>query len=261
VQTQAALKQMSDEEREAVLARAVDDALSRHRPGGGDPAWPRAYIDTERERLRLLLGPWLEFEMTRKAFAVKLREEKLTGVQIGPLRLDVRVDRVDELVNEDGEPGGEVILDYKTGSAAPASWLGPRPDQPQLPLYAVVSEPQRLAAVGFALVRRGEGMEITGYEEIEGALLNAKNFKKESLEAQVDEWREVLTSLASNFRAGLATVAPKRYPQTCAYCEQRLLCRLQPSTLEPEALEDQDAPESDPDSPANDFADGEAAFG
>ncbi|HEX9199949.1 MAG TPA: hypothetical protein VF865_10355, partial [Acidobacteriaceae bacterium] len=55
---------------------------------------------------------------------------------------------------------------------------------------------------------------------------------------QIDNWRTVLTQLAENFYAGDARVAPKQYPSTCRYCDQRLLCRLDLSTLAADANED-----------------------
>ena len=76
-------------------------------------------------------------------------------------------------------------------------------------------------------------------------LPKASKLNASSLAAQVDEWREVLTSLADEFHAGNASVSPKHYPQTCEYCQQRLLCRLNPSTLDPDALEEIED-ESDP---------------
>jgi probable DNA repair protein len=267
VQTQAALKSLTTASRNALLARSIDEALARHRPRGADQAseqaWPRAYIETERRHLMKLLNPWLDFECTRAPFAVKSREEKLSGIHIGPLLLDIRVDRVDELVsdaNPENNPPAEIILDYKTGRAAPADWLGPRPDAPQLPLYAVVAGSPQLAAVAFATVRHGKDMGITGYEASDGILPKPAKLDAESLQAQVEEWREVLTSLAEDFHSGMAIVSPKRYPLTCTRCEQRLLCRLKLSTLEADALEDQDDPNADPESAAFDPSAAEADF-
>jgi len=178
------------------------------------------------------------------------------------LRLDIRVDRVDVVYGEGNtnQPSGEIIFDYKTGHARPADWLGSRPDAPQLPLYAVVSESPQLAAVAFASLRPGKDMGINGYEASDGILPRATALKTESLAAQVEEWREVLTSLAQDFHAGMAAVSPKRYPQTCNYCEQRLLCRLKLATLEADALDDQDNPDADPESAAFDSGP-EADFG
>lgn len=140
------------------------------------------------------------------------------------------------------EPIGEIILDYKTGPAKPADWLGDRPDAPQLPLYAVVAqsphaESSHLAAIAFGNVRAGT-VGLSGYAAYDNVLPKASRLKTDSLESQVDEWRVVLTALAEDFHDGDARVAPKQYPTTCRYCEQRLLCRLNPATLEADSLED-----------------------
>jgi probable DNA repair protein len=244
VQTQAALIAMSPAEREAQLTRSIEAALAedRLRP---EPGWPSAYIDTERQRLLTLLGHWLDYEATeRSPFAVKSLEEIRSDARIGPLHLDIRVDRVD-LALRDGEPAGEIILDYKTGAATPAAWLGPRPDEPQLPLYAVVSNIPNLAAVAFASVRPGNLMGIAGFEAHPRILPKPSRMSAASLAAQVEDWRAVLTALAGEFHSGNASVLPKKYPQTCEYCEQRLLCRLVPSDLDPDVLEDIEDAEAD----------------
>ncbi len=240
VGTQAALQRLTLDERNAQLNRSIDAAFARDhaRPA---PGWPRAYLRTERLRLLNLLGPWLDYEANQRApFTVQAREETLHDVQIGPLRLDIRIDRVDRPLGEGntGQPSGEIILDYKTGPASPADWLGERPDAPQLPLYAVVSNNMNLAAIAFASVRPGKDMGLLGYESRDGVLPKATKLKAESLQAQVSEWREVLTALAEDFYTGQASVGPKKYPKTCSHCDQRLLCRLDPATLDANSLDE-----------------------
>jgi probable DNA repair protein len=249
VETQAALKLMTPAERNTLLHHSIDAAFARHhaRPASG---WPRAYLNTERQRLLKLLVPWLDYEAgKRPPFTVLSREETLHDVQIGPLRLDIRIDRVDLALgggdsSQPSDPSGEIILDYKTGAARPADWLGERPDEPQLPLYAVVSNNTNLAAIAFASVRPGKDMGLLGYQSRDGALPKAAKLKVESLQAQVREWREVLTALAEDFYTGQANVDPKKYPKTCTHCDQRLLCRLDPATLDANSLDD----DSDDDS-------------
>ena len=253
VRTQAALIAMSHDERAAQLTRSIEGALAedRLRP---EPGWPSAYIETERLRLLTLLGHWLDYEATeRSPFAVKSLEEARSNARIGPLHLDIRVDRVD-LDLRDSVPAGEIILDYKTGAATPAAWLGPRPDEPQLPLYAVVSNNPDIAAVAFASVRPGNLMGIAGYQAHTGILPEPSRMSAPGLAAQIDEWRAVLTALADEFHCGNASVLPKKYPQTCEYCEQRLLCRLVPSALDPDILEDTEDAESDAFDEEEDFA-------
>jgi ATP-dependent helicase/nuclease subunit B len=254
VETQAALKRMTVSERDEQLTNSIDAALAKDhaRP---EPGWPRAYVATERQRLLNLLRPWLDYEANVRApFTVKSREETLSDVRIGPLRLSIRVDRVD-LTHTEGDsnqPPGEIIIDYKTGAAKPADWLGDRPDAPQLPLYAVVSNASQLAGVAFASVRPGTNMGMNGYQAHDSILPKCTKLQTESLDAQVLQWREVLTSLAEDFHSGEARVSPKSYPQTCKYCEQRLLCRLDVASLEAEVLEDLDAG-SDPSGPEVDL--------
>jgi ATP-dependent helicase/nuclease subunit B len=240
VETQAALKQMPHAERDTLLTESIHAALdSTHlRPESG---WPRAYISTERQRLLNLLRPWLDYEANqRPPFIVKSREATQKNIEIGNLHLNIRVDRVD-LMQEDaqtGQPAGEIILDYKTGPAKPADWVGPRPDAPQLPLYAVVSDIPHLSALAFASIRPGKDMGLQGYQERSGIIPGARKQETKPLDAQVNEWREVLSALARDFYSGVASVAPKTYPRTCQYCEQRLLCRLDLSTLEADAIEE-----------------------
>ncbi|MDP9051441.1 MAG: PD-(D/E)XK nuclease family protein [Acidobacteriota bacterium] len=257
IKDQATLKAMSGDQRTTQLKRCIDVAFAKDY-SHPVPGWARAYIDGERHRLLRLLLDWLEFEESREPFAVKKREEKLSDVSIGPLRLDIRVDRVDTNLSEDGEPAGDIILDYKTGAATPRDWLGPRPDAPQLPLYAVVANSPDLAAIAFASVRPGNLMGIAGYEAggpgQSRILPKVVKVSAGSLDAQVDEWRAVLTSLAEEFHAGNASVTPKHYPQTCEYCEQRLLCRLNPTALDPDILEDIDEESDTFSQEENDFA-------
>jgi RecB family exonuclease len=172
----------------------------------------------------------------RVPFEVRLSEKEFEDVRVGPLRLNVRMDRVDEVA------GGEVLIDYKTGAASPNDWLTEKPDAPQLPLYAILSEADRLKGVAFGLVRAGEGRGLKGYASEEGLLPGKLPKMKEAatFDAQVERWKEVLVALAEEFYAGDARVLPKNYPKTCEYCGQRVLCRLDVSSLE-EDEEDQTA--------------------
>ncbi|MDR3745006.1 MAG: PD-(D/E)XK nuclease family protein [Acidobacteriaceae bacterium] len=269
VETQAALRLLTADERDGMLAHLIDAALAELYP---NPArgWPSAYLDAERQRLLKLLRLWLDYEADeRSPFTVVSREETLRDVRIGPMRLNIRVDRVDRVplqpMQDDGEleTTGEVILDYKTGLASTADWLGERPDAPQLPLYAVVSATAKeetteagetgapnLAGIAFASLRLGKDMGLHGYETCDGVLPKAAKMKMESLEAQVEEWRKVLTALAEEFYSGEARVWPKQYPKSCNYCDQRLLCRLDPAKLNAAATNTDDDSDGSTDTEA-----------
>jgi hypothetical protein len=47
-----------------------------------------------------------------------------------------------------------------------------------------------------------------------------------------EEWRETLTRLAEDFAAGKADVSPKSFEINCKRCGQRLLCRVDRSSLD-----------------------------
>jgi ATP-dependent helicase/nuclease subunit B len=225
VKTQDALREMVGAERESVLDAAIGEGLRKIAQLSASD-WDDAYVTMQRERLRRLLRPWLEHELARPRFVVKQREEKTSNVQIGPLHLNLRIDRVDET------EGGELVIDYKTGRVSTSDWLSDRPDAPQLPLYAVVSDAAQLGGVAFARLRVGKEMGWKGFATGEGVLLKPDRLKTENFAAQVEEWREVLTRLAEQFAAGDAGVRPKSYPKTCTYCGQRLLCRVAAENLE-----------------------------
>jgi ATP-dependent helicase/nuclease subunit B len=233
VETQAALLAMSASERSEVLDNSIQQALAKTAELSHS-AWDAAYVAMQRERLQKLLGPWLEQELARPPFVVKALEQNLPDVAIGPLRLSIRVDRVDET------EGGDVLIDYKTGRAATKDWLTERPDAPQLPLYAVVAETERLGGVAFGLVRAGKEMSWKSFAASEDAMLKPGKMDGASFEDQVDGWRRHLTTLAEQFAAGDARVRPKNFPQTCQYCQQRLVCRVEAALLE-EGDEDEES--------------------
>ncbi len=231
--SQQALLDLTPADREALLGDCIDRALNLSRHQARSP-WDAAYLGVQRTRLQQLLAPWLLAELNRPTFEVLATEQEAKAVTIGPLTLNVRVDRIDRTA------AGNLILDYKTGSAAPADWLSDRPDAPQLPLYAVLADPQALAGVAFALLRAGEDLNLKGYAEspaVFGSVTRGMPFP--TLQEQLEDWHRILSNLAVAFAAGDVAVAPKSYPKTCKHCDQRILCRLNPATL-PEFGEEED---------------------
>ncbi len=183
------------------------------------------FATIEKERLVRLAHTWLDEERKRENFTVTEIEKKHT-IQIGDLTLNIRLDRVDQLAN-----GSRIIIDYKTKKQSVTSMLGERPDEPQLPLYLLTSEPGA-AALAFAQVKTGE-IGFTGIA-YDGDLLPAvkafsesrQNTQYDSWEALIAAWQFNLTSLANRFATGDAKVDPKKYPQTCQYCDMQPFCRI-----------------------------------
>jgi ATP-dependent helicase/DNAse subunit B len=185
--------------------------------------WQRAYLKAEEERAIELVMDWLALESARQPFQVVTIEEKAT-IPVGALSLRVRADRIDRVA------GGELLIDYKTGEVSIASWEGPRPEQPQLPLYAAFGGSTNLIGAVFAQIRPSK-MGFKGRVEDARAnlseRLDAKQLVTEPYTAEVvEEWRGNLLALAESFVRGEAQVDPHVYPKSCLYCPLHGVCRV-----------------------------------
>ncbi|MCY3758422.1 MAG: PD-(D/E)XK nuclease family protein, partial [Acidobacteria bacterium] len=213
-----ALVTMSEEDLEKLVrsqAGAEIRDFSRHRRALRSPR----FAAIEQERMEGVVGQWLLLEKQRQPFTM-LEQEEGRRVTLGGLQLKIRADRVDQL--EDGEL---VILDYKTGECRPSEWDGSRPDEPQLPIYAVTADAP-VAGVFFGRLKTG-APGFRGLADSEGIVPDVKvPDDQPPLEETIAEWRKVLDRLGSEFRSGQAIVDPKDPRKTCRYCALPALCRI-----------------------------------
>jgi RecB family exonuclease len=224
LKTRSALDAIEDGELDALIGVAAEDAVARIRRDRPTVLSGR-FGGIEKRRIARLVREWLELEKQRDAFTVLATEEK-RRIEIGGLALNARLDRVDETGD-----GRRIVIDYKTGKASPGAMLGPRPDEPQLPLYVVGAEPEA-AAVAFAQVRTGE-MRFSALARDEDLLPDTKALSQTRYAAQHGSWRDLtaawsadLSRIAAAFAAGEAQVAPKQYPHTCRLCDVKPFCRI-----------------------------------
>jgi ATP-dependent helicase/nuclease subunit B len=218
----SALISLSSDAQLRLLDDGVTRALARvcriRDPG---PRWRQR----ERERMGSVLAKWLDLERQREPFEVEQLEHATQQARHGGLEFAVRIDRVDRLAD-----GTRVLIDYKTGLAA-ADWRGERPDNPQLPIYALL-RPAALVAVAYGRVNAGECSFIA---EAERAAIFKRNGRKSPLEgmptlaALIDVWARRIENLAADFAAGKAAVAPTL--RACKTCRLQGLCRV-PAALE-----------------------------
>ena len=236
LKTHKALLALPPADRFELLDDAIEAAVDHAHPSP-QTSWDAAYLQVQRQRLRDVLEPWIAFELSRAPFEVQPLEQK-KSFQLGPLQFSLRIDRIDVTPSK-----GLIILDYKTGAAAPSHWQGDRPDAPQLPLYAVLtqSEGARVDAVAFALLRAGKDLGLKGCTDDSTILEKPTPMQAPSLAEQIEQWREVLTHLAVAFAEGDTRVLPKLYPKTCKHCDQRILCRLNVASLEEQDDEDHES--------------------
>ncbi len=225
LRTHTALKELSQDERRELARRSVAAAAEKHHlKAPADDPWAERYLYILRRRFTNLLARWLEIEAERSPFTVLAQEQKQT-LQIGPIRLSLRPDRIDEVA------GGQILVDYKTSfDLSSKHWLDERPDAPQLPAYALGADPETLKGIAFAQIRPGDTMGWISLTEAAGPFPRKRN-KLVDMSAQLEAWHTELTTLAQAFAEGRATVDPKSYPQTCNFCAHKLFCRLDPATL------------------------------
>ncbi|MCY4014546.1 MAG: PD-(D/E)XK nuclease family protein [Gammaproteobacteria bacterium] len=191
--------------------------------------WPAAYRQRECARLTALVFEWLTAEVRRAQFVVASVEEA-AEVDIGGLKLNLRIDRLDQVLagpQAGGQTtGGNLLIDFKTGPVSINHWRGPRPEDPQLPLYAMAARTP-VHGVAFARVRPQE-CRLSGVADrtaVAGRFVSVDDFDATSFEDLLGQWRETLAGLAERFKAGDATVDPLK-PTVCRRCHLHALCRV-----------------------------------
>ncbi|MGA9853201.1 MAG: PD-(D/E)XK nuclease family protein [Gammaproteobacteria bacterium] len=221
----ASLASLQPDARRQHIDTAITDALNPFAARNPD-VFTTNFRRLEQERLTNLIATWLEIELARSPFSVEKPEQE-RRVKLGRLSLKTRVDRVDKLPD-----GGRVVIDYKSGMANPRDWLGERPDEPQLPIYAVSGEPAP-AAVLFAQLRTGD-LAFRGFAVQDGVAPGVGSYDTARKQADdpadwnalLDNWRTAVSALADEFMNGVARVAPKHGDETCRYCHLSTLCRI-----------------------------------
>ena len=226
LRTLSALASMDGPALEQLLARCADLAMAKLKRRRPDAIEGR-FAELERARLIALALKWMDEERKRADFVVVATEQK-SSVTVGGVTVNARLDRMDRLAG-----GGHVVIDYKTGEAGISDWLGERPDEPQLPLYAT-TRGEDVAAVAYAQIKVGK-LGFLGVAREDGLLPGVKpitEHKRIRLAALYASWNELLggwryelDALGAGFAAGDALVAPKKR-DTCKHCDLHGLCRI-----------------------------------
>jgi probable DNA repair protein len=224
--TQSALLQLNEEALSVRVRQHVNTVTNEERSLQQRPA----FRGVEADRLFRQVIDCLALEKTRDSFEVTgFEKEILPEIEGQTIRLII--DRIDKLPS-----GEEVIIDYKTGQVAPKKWFGNRPEDPQLPLYAI-SAKETPDAVVFAIIR-DDGCRYSGVVRRGGLFPGLPPKETKATQELVDaghempqtikNWRRVLYRLMADFLAGEAAVDPKNGRNTCdnSYCELHSLCRI-----------------------------------
>lgn len=212
-----------------VRAAVTESLRASVRRAAGDP-WSNHFLELETRRLTTRLLFWLEQEAERAPFRVVALEKKIDSAHIGELRLRLRLDRADAVAGE-----RMLLLDYKTADQVRVNqWEGERPDEPQLPIYALYGGMEDVAGVAFAQIRAGQGKTgLHALAEAPAEQLGEQFATPEGkpprhlLTAEMRAgWDFALRALAASFVQGEAPVNPKHGAQTCRLCGMFALCRI-----------------------------------
>ncbi len=235
IKDQATLRALSSEQRRTKVTALIEIALSEV---PARSAMEKALLATEAERLCERVLAWLQIEEQRPDFSVVACEQTIPNATIGEVQADCRIDRIDRVGS--GENAGLALMDYKTGSINANACDGDRPDEPQLPAYAMLMRHNFSAAAPL----RGVALASLQAKDMAFKIIHSlpqtftandpRNTKSrtpilqtiEQMESQVDAWQDTLLQLADDFQAGVATVDPKNATKTCKFCAQGIFCRI-----------------------------------
>lgn len=188
---QSTLLAMSQEHIDSLISQQIKESVGwvKKRRGNSISAY---YADLEEERLNRLITAWIEQEKTRPSFRVIAIEEPLV-IEFSGLPLNLRIDRIDQLDN-----GDLLLIDYKTGQCNAQQWFSDRPDEPQLPLYALTS-PHPPAAIAFAQInaRHSQWIGAGSLQITHPGIDMVPDWSQ-----QLQDWQGVLAKLAEDFMAG-----------------------------------------------------------
>ncbi len=224
--THEALITLDQTELQARISRYVEQVVNDERSLLDRPE----FREVEGSRLARLVAAGIELEKSRDPFeVVGFEQEIVKEIQDQPIRLFI--DRIDRL------PAGEhVIIDYKTGKVDPKKWFGDRPEDPQLPLYAISADTAP-AAIAFAVIRDEECLYrgvvtadgiFPGLPPRPGMHTDKIIEAGRNMEVTIANWRRTLHRLMAEFLAGEAAIDPKNGRKTCdnSYCKLQPLCRI-----------------------------------
>lgn len=207
VDTRSNLQTLGEDGRTARIREVLEPLLRKYLPVGD---FGRMLVSLEAARLSDVLTAWLRLEAARTDdFLVLEHEHKFKSVLAG-LPMSLRIDRIDRAVDEAADR--LTLIDYKTGGYIDANgWREEHLNAPQLPLYAVLLDPQyggEIADIAFGHVADG-APELLRWRawstqpRMRNAPASGGNFA-----SQIQAWRAALEAMARGFLEGRADIDP-----------------------------------------------------
>jgi RecB family exonuclease len=167
----------------------------------------------------VLIYEWLTtVEAARTVpFTVEDVEREVT-VDLSGLPLNVRIDRIDRINN-----GSLILIDYKSGKQSKTKLECPRPEEPQLLVYAAAKGAE-VEGVFFGQLRPRE-LRLPG-------IARDRHIKGPQIQVLGDKWDEMMEAarlevarIAQDFLDGKAAVDPVKHG-VCNFCTTAPFCRI-----------------------------------
>lgn len=216
LKNQAALLALSEQELIELIAQAINTAIQPYQ-FSRTHSFSSLIQQVERYRLQRLVASLVLWEKQRTPFVIAALEQQY-HLNIGGIDLQVRVDRLDELIN-----GDKWVIDYKSSLANGSPWKDERPTEPQLLLYALVDE--QIKAILFAELKKGQ-LTCKGLSAKKEDIIGLSTLKEEeSWDDYRQNWQQTLTELISEFKTGHCIPKPLA-KSICQQCDYQSLCRF-----------------------------------
>ncbi len=202
---------------DAQLEKLVESAIHEAVGIGTASSFGRIVGRVEAERLKALILEWLGIEREREQMFTVETVEQEQYLDLGGLRLRLRLDRIDRLAN-----GQLLLIDYKSGEQKRKKLETSRPEEPQLLVYAA-GLGSAVDGVLFAQLKPRDVRPVGFTRE--------KHFKSKTVDVEGRNWdafiqasTEHVERLAEEFKSGNASLDPLK--GACDYCAQKPLCRI-----------------------------------
>ena len=222
----------------AAVRRGVDEQRRSWREEGGAEAEQLWQLETQRlEELVLGLMRLELAELGSDASAIHFTAfgiERRLEFPLGGLQFSLRVDRMDRFAD-----GRLRLIDYKTGRGdrlAFRLWKGDRPEEPQLPLYALGAAEKGWPVAGLGwIVADLAAISAEPSGSRRAFRLTDEPPEAAGWDAELRSWNEVLTALVSEYRNGFIDIHSRR-ARACDGCEYKPLCRVDSLDAVPTAV-------------------------
>lgn len=184
---------------------------------------PNALITIEKYLSYKLFINILREDLNRPDFEIVATEKKET-LLIKNLQLNVCVDRIDR----DVASGMKYVIDIKKYKSTYSEWLGDRPDDVQLPIYATCTADTYSGAIFACLTPEASFYNGVCEGSSFGQVVSPQKIRGtnyETWDQLTEKWREVIHTLVTSFTSTDCTPKPKN-KATCDSCAFNGLCQV-----------------------------------